>query len=369
MNVLYSIKNYIKRDPVLFASMLLATVSAFFVPPSPSYIGYLDLRVLSLLLSLMLVVAGFQKSGLFIFMTERLLRITHSVRSLSSVLLCLSFFCSMFITNDVALITFVPLSIIVLKETGQTRHMILIIVLQTIAANLGSMLTPLGNPQNLYLFSASGLSIAQFVKVMARPTAISLLLLIFATLILPRERISPSKDKAELCDIRPWIILFILCLLAVIHVLHYAIVLAIVILYVLIRDSAILKRADYGLLLTFVFFFIFIGNIKSIPEIRSWIESFVTGRETIVGILISQVISNVPAAMLLGGFTTDFPALLIGVNLGGLGTIIASMASLISYKLYCAEENAKKGRFLAIFTALNLAFLAVLLIFHVILAA
>ena len=354
---------FIKRDPVLAASAFLAALSAFFVPPSPEYISYIDFRVLALLLSLMLLVAGFNKAGLFAVLTERLLRLCHSIRALACVLFCLCFFGSMFITNDVALITFVPLTIMVLKQTKKTEHMILFIVLQTVAANLGSMLTPLGNPQNLYLYSSFGLDMWQFLRIMAVPTAGSFILLTASVFLLPKEEIAPSGEKSELGEISPWLILFILCLLAVVHLFHYAAVLAVVVCYVFIKDRLLLFRADYALLLTFVFFFIFIGNMKSIPAVSRWLSNIISGREMTIGILLSQAISNVPAAMLMSGFTKDFAPLLLGVNLGGLGTLIASMASLISYKLYGALEDSKKGKYLITFTAVNVAFLALLWIF------
>ena len=176
----FSLLESVKRDPVLFASFLLATASAFLVPPSAAYLAYLDIRVLCLLLSLMLVVAGLKEAGLFHWMVDKLLRLVHSTRALSVALTCVCFFSSMLITNDVALITFVPLSILLLTETGKHSLLIPVIVLQTIAANLGSMLTPLGNPQNLYLYSVSGMAVSDFLLTMAFPTLISLLLLLAA---------------------------------------------------------------------------------------------------------------------------------------------------------------------------------------------
>lgn len=354
------IKGWIKRDPVLFAALLLAIGSACVVPPSLSYIGYLDLHVLSLLLSLMLVVAGMQKSGLFSVLIDRLLRFVRNTRALAVVLISVCFFTSMLITNDVALITFVPLTIMVLTQTKQTKHLIFVIVLQTLAANLGSMLTPLGNPQNLYLYSISGLSLGEFFHIMWKPTVVAFVLLLGCTRLLPKTEIAPSGHNNGMRGVTGWVLLFLLCLLAVVHVLSVFVVLAVVVGYVLFKDRKLLGRADYGLLLTFVFFFIFIGNVKNIPAVSGWLEMLIAGRERTVGILLSQIISNVPAAMLLSGFTTNFADLLLGVNLGGMGTLIASMASLISYKIYGVTQNAETGKYLLTFTVCNLAFLAVL---------
>lgn len=351
-------------DPVLLSAMAAAAVSAFFVPPSPKYLTYLDLRVLCLLLSLMLVVAGLQRAGAFDVIVDRLLRFAHNTRSLSAVLVGVCFFSGMLITNDVALITFVPLTVMLLTRARKTYLLIPIIALQTIGANLGSMLTPLGSPQNLYIYALSGMTVWQFIKTMALPSAISLVLLAAAVfLIKPRTIETPEKTRTigvRKKHIITWAALFAVCLLAVVYIVPYGAALAVVAAAALLVDRPVLRRVDYGLLLTFVFLFIFIGNIKSLPAVSQALSSIVDGRELPVSIVLSQFISNVPAAMLMSGFTSDYPMLLTGVNLGGLGTLIASMASVISYKQYAAVSGARPGRYIAVFTALCLAFLAVL---------
>lgn len=352
------------RDPVLFAAMAAAVISALFVPPSKEYFGYLDLRVLCLLLSLMLVVAGLKKVGVFGIAMERLLELVHSTRTLAVVLVGICFFSSMLITNDVALITFVPLGIMMLTRAQKQKLLIPIIVLQTVAANLGSMLTPLGNPQNLYLYSLSNMTTWQFLRVMAGPSAISLLMLAAMILLIKPEPVEALTDtSAETEGLKkalPWIILFIVCLLAVLRIIPYSLALVSVIAGVTIFDRTILFRADYSLLLTFAFLFVFIGNMKNLPAVSTALSAFVDGRELPIGILLSQVISNVPAAMLLSNFTSNYSALLIGVNMGGLGTLIASMASLISYKLYASMPDAQAGKYLVVFTVINFLFLGIL---------
>jgi len=311
----------------------------------------------------MLVVAGLKNAGVFDLLVRRLLALVRTTRALSIVLMAACFFSSMLITNDVSLITFVPLAVMVLRRAGQEKLLIPVIVLQTVAANLGSMLTPLGNPQNLYLYSVSGMSMGRFLAVMALPTALSLVLLLLCCLAVKKESIVPVQGDGASFSRRSAVIfalLFVLCLLTVVHLLHYALVLAVIVAAVAFLEPALLKKADYALLLTFIFFFIFVGNMKAIPAISEALSALVGGRELTVGILLSQIISNVPAAMLLSGFTADYVPLLLGVNLGGLGTLIASMASLISYKLYAATENARPGRYMAVFTLVNVAFLAVL---------
>lgn len=351
-------------DPVLLSAMAAAAVSAFFVPPSPKYLTYLDLRVLCLLLSLMLVVAGLQRAGAFDVIVDRLLRFAHNTRSLSAVLVGVCFFSGMLITNDVALITFVPLTVMLLTRARKTDLLIPIIALQTIGANLGSMLTPLGSPQNLYIYALSGMTVWQFIKTMALPSAISLVLLAAAVFLI-KSRTIETPEKTRTIGVRKkhiitWAALFAVCLLAVVYIVPYGAALAVVAAAALLVDRPVLRRVDYGLLLTFVFLFIFIGNIKSLPAVSQALSSIVDGRELPVSIVLSQFISNVPAAMLLSGFTSDYPMLLTGVNLGGLGTLIASMASVISYKQYAAVSGARPGRYIAVFTALCLAFLAVL---------
>ncbi len=352
----------LKQDAVLTVSFCLALVSSFFVPPSANYISYIDFRVLALLLSLMLSVAGLRQGGIFSALSGKLLLYVKNTRALALLFVLLSFFSSMVITNDVALITFVPFALLLLTETGQGKLYIPVLVLMTVAANLGSMLTPLGNPQNLYLYSLSGMDMGAFLQLMAIPTGISLLLLCLACLFIKPEKIVPPQKESAFSkkDTVFFLFLFSLSLLSVFHVLHFGISLLVTILCVFFYRRHLLLGADYALLLTFIFFFIFVGNIKEIPAVSAFLSSLTAGREITVSVLLSQVISNVPCAMLLSGFTNNYPALLLGVNLGGLGTLIASMASLISFKQYGSVINAKKGKYLLVFTLVNFVFLAVL---------
>lgn len=356
---------WLRRDPVLAASMLLALVSAFFVPPSAEYVTYPDWGVLALLLALMLVVAGLKATGVFLTLTNKLLGHIHHTRTLCIGLTMVCFFTSMLITNDVALITFAPLSVLLLEQAGQRRLLIPVIVLETIAANLGSMLTPIGNPQNLYLYSLSGMSAPHFLRLMILPTVCAFLLLLVSCICVKGEPLTgncatQSPSALPWPRIILWCVLFVLCLLTVAKVLHFAVSLAAVLAAVLVVDRKLLRGADYNLLLTFLFFFIFVGNIKQLPAVSGWLSGLIEGHELTAGILLSQVISNVPAAMLLSGFTDQYAHLILGVNLGGLGTLIASMASLISYKAYSAAKEARVGRYLAVFTGVNLVFLAIL---------
>ncbi len=354
------IKNFIKNEIVLIISFVLATVSAFIVTPSAEYIGYIDFRTLALLLCLMAVMAGMGGLGVFNLLASKLLRFASTTRSLTLWLCLLCFFSSMIITNDVALITFVPFSIVALKLSDCQKLLIPLTVLETVAANLGSMLTPVGNPQNLYLFSAFNMTVGDFFLTVLPYALLSLLLLIISAFFIKKENISVTSNEKQnkingrFCGI--YAVLFALSILTVFRVIPYGVTLAVSVAAILIFDRKALMKVDCSLLLTFVFLFIFIGNLKNIAPVSDFLSKTVSGNEVAVGIAASQIFSNVPAAILLSGFTDNIKNLLIGVNLGGLGTLIASMASLISFKLI-AKENISSGRYILVFTAVNIIFL------------
>lgn len=364
-SLLKKVVDFIKKEAVLSAAAVLAVISMFFVHPDKGYAGYIDYRVISLLFCLMLVVAGLQSVGLFKALGSVLLRHAKSTRYLSFILVFLCFFCSMFITNDVSLITFVPFAVMLLTASGQTQLLIPVIALQTIAANLGSMLTPVGNPQNLYLYSAFHIPMQEFLMLMLPLTILSAVLLAAAILLLKSR---PVTTDASVLDnhlegrIRPaiYVVLFLVCIACVIHIIEYPVMLVITIAVIFFCDRSLFKKVDYFLLLTFVCFFVFIGNMERIPAVSSLMSRLITGHETFAGIVLSQVISNVPAAILLSGFTANYSALLYGVNIGGLGTLIASLASIISYRGYCSAKDTHKGKYILVFTVYNLIFLAVL---------
>lgn len=360
--------NFFKRETVFCVSLLLAVISAFFVLPDAAYLTYPDYRTLALLFCLMIIVAGFQALGLFSLLGESLLKKAGSLRNLSFVLVFLCFFSSMVITNDVALITFVPFTILVFRMIGREERILKLVVMETIAANLGSMATPIGNPQNLYLYSVSGIGIGEFALAVLPYTGIAFLLLAG---VLLAERDEPlgkqtlalgagAEQRRMFPALLPFLVLLGLCLLVVLHALPYLPVLICTAVVILAVNRRLFRSVDYFLLLTFLCFFVFIGNMKRIPQISTLLTSAVSGRELLAGILTSQVISNVPAAILLAGFTDRFTVLLTAVNLGGLGTLIASLASLISFKFFAKEFPRQKGVFLKIFTIWNVVFLVIL---------
>lgn len=388
--------NFIKKEPVFCAACLLMLASAFFVVPNKEYFGYVDYKVLALLFCLMAVVAGLKEMGLFDRIASSLSRKVTTVRSLTLLLSLVCFLVSMVITNDVSLITFVPLTVLMLK--GQKEEdVIRAVVIETIAANLGSCLTPIGNPQNLFLYGFGGYEVGAFLLDMLPVVAVSLVAVVLLSLLTSGEKLqvgeqtvvadeadatdaaasteseadsltevpraangteATDKDKIPTAKLIMYLLLFAICLLEVFHVLHFLIVLAVVLVALLIFDRKILLKVDYMLLATFIAFFVFIGNLGQIQSVRGLLEELLAGREILVGIAASQVFSNVPAAMLLAEFSTDIKGLLWGVNIGGLGTLIASMASLISYKIYANRKEAKCGKYMGWFSLYNFGLLA-----------
>lgn len=364
MDVGRKIKKLLSAYAVPVLSGIAALASVLFVPPSKEYLEYPDWRVLSLLFCLMAVVAGFNEEGVFSGLAKSLAKRIRTSRGLYASMVLLSFFSAMVITNDVALITFVPFTLLLAESVGQRKNLILLIVMETAAANLGSALTPVGNPQNLYLYSRFSFSAAEFFFYTVPVTAISLVLILLCGLFIKNEELSCASDEAFHIDkpLKLFIYtgLFAVCLLSVFRAVHYTVPLVLTVILLLIFNRRLFSRVDYGLLLTFMFFFIFVGNLQRIESVRAFLSSVIAGREMITSVLVSQVISNVPAAMLLSGFTENKGALLLGVNIGGLGTPVASLASLISLQLYRKSSGAETGKYLLFFTVINAAFLILL---------
>ena len=371
------IVNFAKKETVLFAAVLLAFGSMVCVPPDMQYLSYIDYRVLALLFCLMTVMEGFKSTGFFAAVAGKLLEKVKTFRQLYLVLVFLCFFTSMWITNDVALLTFVPFTVLVLRMTGLEQEMIPVIVLQTIAANLGSMTTPVGNPQNLYLYSISGMGIGAFLQIMGPLTLISAGLIFLICLIHKDFPIRQGMLGKEIVGVRKagenqvLAVLFFISLLSVFRILSWQLLLLIVLascigIKAFCKEKYLPLEADFGLLLTFVAFFIFIGNMGRICAVREVLSQVLNGRELLISFLCSQMISNVPAAILLSGFTQEYRGLLQGVNIGGLGTLIASLASLISYKFFAAESEqtsaaGTRGRYMITFTIWNVGMALVLL--------
>ena len=389
-----------KLDIVMTVAWILAIVSALLVRPDGKYIDYIDFRSLGILWGLMIIIQGFKKNNLFDMLANKLISKFSKAWQLMAILVFICFFLSMFITNDVALITFVPIAIMILRRANLENVMIPIIVLQTIAANLGSMLTPIGNPQNLYMYGLTGLSLIDFCKIMLPYSLMSFILLAVAIFYVNKRHYSlyklekfvdknPDLEKSvdknsnleetakretakkeeiktgsalKIREVLAFSILFIIALLTVGRLIPYYIFVGIVLVAVLVLDRKLIAKADYVLLLTFIGFFIFTGNMGRIPLIKNFLENVMANSEFIISLITSQFISNVPATLMLSGFTANYKELIIGVNVGGLGTLIASMASLISYKAYTKEYKENTGKYMKIFTGYNIIFLAILIV-------
>lgn len=371
-NFLGAAARFVKREAVLCIAVLLAVISMFFVPPNVGYADYIDWDTLALLFSLMAVMKGFQRAGLFDYLANKLLKRANTSKKLMAVLVFAPFFLSMVVTNDVSLIAFVPFALIVLKSAGLHRLILPTVVLQTLAANLGSMLTPIGNPQNLYLYNASGMSFGELVLTMLPYVALSGIGLLVAVLLFKSSPVGEVEVQSQLkgAFALSWPAVFFVCaLLGLFDVIPTIAVAAAVLLFLLVADRKTLAKIDYSLLGTFVALFIFIGNMGNIQAFRTFLSSVIEGNEVIVAVLASQVISNVPAALLLSGFSAEWPALVVGCNIGGLGTLIASMASLISYKSIAREYPERRGAYIVQFTIFNIIFLAALYVPSLILSA
>lgn len=361
------IKEFFAKETVLCIAAACAVLTMFLVPPDAEYLHYIDFRVLCLLLCLMAVVAGLKDIGTFQWLTYQLLSRIRSGRALSAALVILPFVCSMFVTNDVALIIFIPFTLMLLEQLGCRDKIVQVTVFQTIAANLGSMATPVGNPQNLYLYAFYNIGIGDFFSVTLPLTAFSLVALLGASaFLLPKQLPEQKLEQSDISSTKGLIIyalLFILCLLTVFRIVPYILTTVITVLVLLWINRKLLKEIDFMLLLTFVCFFTVSENLGRIEAVRAFLQQLLQWNTLLTAAATSQVISNVPAAIVLSGFTDQWRDLLAGVNIGGLGTPIASLASLITMKFYMAWPGAKIAKFMGYFMAANLIGLAVLLLF------
>lgn len=364
---------FARNQPVLCIAALAAAASMLAVPPSATYADYLDLRVLGLLFCLMLCVAGLKRANLFSFIAGRLLCGQRTCRFVSLVLVVLCFVCSMFVTNDVALIALVPFTLYLFTVVRQTSCIAYVVVLQTLAANLGSMVTPIGNPQNLFLFAHFEADLTSFMLVLAPYAALSLILLVACVSVLckptpMKAQLDAQSSKLNIAPAAAFGLLFVLAALSVARVIPLPLALAAIAVGALVFDRGAFGKVDYYLLLTFVCFFVFSGNLSCIPWMQQFLSQLMEQAPFAAGLLTSQIISNVPAAVLLAPFTADWQQLLLGVDIGGLGTPVASLASLISLELFRRARVGSTKRFLLVFAIMNAGFLAANLMLYLIIA-
>lgn len=328
---------FLKKECVLVIAVTLAILSSFISMPKLSYI---DFKVLILLFNLMVVVAAFKELKFLDSIAIGLLKKCNTYTSISLALVFITFISSMIVTNDVALITFVPLSIVIARKAN--INVLKIVIFQTLAANLGSSFTPMGNPQNLFIYSFYNLSPIDFFKITFPIVILAVLFLVLLVFKDKKMNLSLDLEDVKIDNKRDVYLfggLFLIILLSVFHVIDYKVTFLITIVMVLILNKKLFSQVDYSLLITFIGFFIFVGNISTMDVVKNFMEGILNSPKStfLASVLSSQVISNVPATMLLSGFTDHFKELLLGVNIGGMGTLIASLASVISYKIYASE--------------------------------
>ena len=358
------ILSWCKANAVLSISLLAALITACIVPPDRDYAGYYDIKTLVCLFSVLAVVGALRDMQVFAALSQRMVRTFRTVRSVCTALVIVTMFGSMLLTNDTALLTFLPLSWFVLQATGQEKHAAMLFILQNCAASLCGMITPFGNPQNLYLFNHYTIPNGEFLTIMLPPFLLSTALILACCLLIPRETLTVPAQETPV-DKRRCIVYGVLFCTAAAMVLRgipYWLGLAAITAALLVLDRRALLGVDWGLLVTFAAFFTFSGNMARIEPVRTLFRQLLAHGAMPVAALTSQVISNVPAAVLLSRFTDDYRGLLVGVNIGGAGTLVASLASLITFREYTKHVKGQTGRFMVLFSAISFGFLGVLLV-------
>ena len=356
----------IKNNVVLIIAILAATITSVIVPPDKAYLEYFDFKTLSCLFSVLAVVCALRNIRFFYTVAKEIVRRFRNTKIAILALVYITFIGSMLIANDMALLTFLPLGYFVLDTTKKRKYLAFTFIMQNIAANLGGMLTPFGNPQNLYLYSKFEINDLEFVQIMLPPFVVAVALITLCCLIFVKsEPLEIDDEPTHLPKGRVaiYLVLFAISIMMVFRFMPYQIGLIIVTVALLFLDRRALLRVDYGLLFTFVFFFIFAGNMGRIDAIREFFSGLLDINTLVFSAASCQVISNVPSAVLLSQFTDNYRALLLGVNIGGAGTLIASLASLITFKEYTKQEPGKVFSYILKFSAFNFSFLIILTLF------
>ncbi len=357
------IKQFIKSNTVMLIAFTGAVITSLIILPDKEYLGYFDVKTLVCLFCVLAVVCALKNIHFFYILAKQIVQTFKNTRNAVLALVYITFIGSMLIANDMALLTFLPLGYFVLSATGKKKYVAFTFIMQNISANLGGMLTPFGNPQNLYLYSFFNIPNTEFIKIMLLPFIVSITLITICCFIfikkeplsLPDDPVALDKPKTAV-----YLLLFTLSILIVFRGIPYWIGLIVIPPVLILIDRKALKAVDYPLLLTFVFFFIFAGNMARIDAVRE-LFSFLLNKSTLLFSVFScQVISNVPSAILLSQFTQNYPELLVGVNIGGVGTLISSLASLITFREYCRHNQGKAKSYILKFSAFNFGFLIIL---------
>ena len=357
------LENFASKNIVLVIAAVLAIASCFIVKPDAQYIEYFDFKTLTCLFCTLAVICALKNIRFFTITAKKIVALTGNTRTLSLTLVYITFIGSMFLANDMALLTFLPLGYISLSATKKEKYMAPVFIIQNISANLGGMLTPFGNPQNLYIYTKFNIPTLEFMSIMVLPFIISIILFTVCCLFIPKESLVINNEEDEKFDKKKtafYLFLFAITILMVFRVIPYYICLPIVLISIMTTDKKALGKVDYPLLLTFVCFFLLAGNISRIEVVNAFFSSLLEKNTLLTSILSCQVISNVPSSILLSEFTTNYKDLLLGVNIGGVGTLISSLASLITFREYTSHVKGKTAQYLGLFTALNFGFLIIL---------
>ena len=360
---------FVRKNVVMCIALLAAAVTSVLVPPDRAYLGYFDVKTLTCLFCVLAVVCALKNVNFFYLLARKVVELFRTARMSVLVLVYITFIGSTLIANDMALLTFLPLGYLVLSATGKEKYMAFTFIMQNIAANLGGMLTPFGNPQNLYLYSKYNIPTGEFMAIMLPPFLLAIALITVACLVFVQAE--PLSLPSEKADFHPkktaiYLVLFALSIAIVFRGIPYWIGLIVIPAVLLVMDRKALRMVDYPLLLTFVFFFIFAGNMARIDAVRSLFSMLLEKSTLLFSVLSCQIISNVPSAILLSQFTDNYRELLVGVNIGGAGTLIASLASLITFREYVKHNPEKTLSYVGLFSAFNFGFLAILTAFMMI---
>ena len=360
-----TVLDFFKKNTVMTIALIAAAVTCVFVPFDSEYLGYFDFKTLSCLFCVLAVVCALKNINFFYLLARKIIKCFKNARMCILALVYITFIGSMLIANDMALLTFLPLGYFVLTTSGKEKYMAFTFIMQNIAANLGGMLTPFGNPQNLYLYSKFNIPNAEFLSIMLPPFLISVALITACCFFIKPELLEIKDKKLSFLPLKTvlYLALFALSIAIVFRGVPYILGLIIIPAVLLFADRSALKSVDYPLLLTFVFFFVFAGNMARIELVRSFFSFFLEKNTLVFSVLSCQFISNVPSAILLSQFTGDYAKLLIGVNIGGTGTLIASLASLITYREYTSHRPDEKLRYIGMFSGFNFGFLIILTAF------
>ncbi len=353
---------FVKNNTVTVIAAVCALVTCFFVPPDMEYIGYFDFKTLACLFCTLAVVCALKRINFFYIIARKIIKSFKTTKMSILALVYITFLGSMLLANDMALLTFLPLGFMVLSTTGKTKYMAPAFILQNIAANLGGMLTPFGNPQNLYLYTRFAIPTGEFMSIMAPPFVLAVVLITICCLLIKSEKLEIDDIQIILDPVRTisYLILFALSIAIVFRIVPYVWGTVVVVAALYFLDKKSFKDVDYGLLLTFAFFFIFSGNLARIDAVRNVFSALLQKSTLLFSTLCCQFISNVPSAILLSQFTDNYRELLYGVNIGGTGTLIASLASLITFREYTRHNKGKAIYYIGLFSAFNFAFLAIL---------